>query len=237
MGRRKESGILKDYLIAVTIAVVVALLIRFFLIEAYRIPSHAMRPALESGDTIFVLKSAYNVRMPFSAEPLIRIAPPSRGDVVVFATPTDPDYDYIKRIVALPGDTVQVRNGHVILNGKPLSADPLSSNPCGMQTLPAGPTHLICWEPPSVADFGPTKVPEQSVFVIGDMRSDIRAASSTSLGLSSADSAKFRSWGIIPIVSLKGKALWVWLSVEPGSASRGSWFPQIRFERMLRRIQ
>ncbi len=237
MARRKESGILKDYLIAVTVAVSVALLIRFFLIEAYRIPSHAMRPTLEAGDTIFVSKSAYGMRLPFTRAPLLGQSLPSRGDVVVFATPSDPDYDYIKRVVAVPGDTVEVRDGHVILNSKALSSDPSGSKPCGLQAIPGGPTHAVCWEPPSISGFGPVKVPEQTVFVIGDMRSDIRAAATTSLGLSSADSAKFRSWGMIPVASLKGKALWVWLSIEPGSVSRGSVFPQIRFERMLRRIQ
>ena len=232
----KESGILRDYVIAVSIAVAIAVLIRIFLIEAYRIPSHAMRPTLEAGDTIFVSKSAYGLHFawPWGSH-AVAATTPKRGDVVIFATLADPDYDYIKRVVGLPGDQIQVRNGHVILNGHALSMDPPNGKPCGSQVLPLGPTHEICWEPPSIPDCAPLQIPEQMVFVIGDMRSDAKAATLNTLG--SADSAKFRSWGMIPIASLKGKALWVWLSVEPHSVSRGSLFPQIRFERMLRRIQ
>jgi signal peptidase I len=232
MARRKDEGILRDYLIAVGLAVSIALLIRFFLIEAYRIPSSAMRPTLESGDTIFVAKSAYGLKMPFAGTALTSGSMPERGDVVVFATHGDPDFDYIKRVVAVTGDQVEVRNGLLILNGQALASEDAGNAPCLEETLPGRPPHRICREAPLIPDYGPATVPERSVFVLGDLRSEIRT---TSLG--SVEGAKFKGWGMIRVSALKGKALWIWLSIEPGSIGRGRWFPQIRFERMLRRIQ
>src|SRR6476646_4023800 len=115
-----ESAI-KQYGGAVIAAVIVALFIRFFVIEAYRIPSTSMRPTLEPGDTIFVSKWPFGLRFPWSTDAFTKGRAPTRGEVVVFSSPYEPERDYIKRVVAIPGDTVEMKRGHVILNGKDLT--------------------------------------------------------------------------------------------------------------------
>src|SRR5687767_14523778 len=103
------SQLIRDYGGAILVAVAVALASRFFGIEAYRIPSPAMRPTLEPGDTIFVSKSAFGLRFPGAAAPFTGGRPPARGEIVVYSPPIDPGRDYIKRVIGLPGDSVELR--------------------------------------------------------------------------------------------------------------------------------
>lgn len=206
-------------------AVVVALLIRFFVIEAYRIPSAAMRPTLEPGDTIFVSKWGYWGNRPPA---------PARGDVVVFSPVTENRRDYIKRVIGIPGDTVQLKGGHVLLNGEPLAAEVTTGAAetakkagCASEKFPGGHPFPVCWEPPVIDDFGPEKVPEGDVFLVGDLRSQ-----------GPNDTKKFKTWGVFPIATLRGRARWVWLSLESQSSGiNGGWFPRFRFERMFKRIE
>lgn len=218
--RAATRKIARDYGGAILAAVIIAVFIRIFVIEAYRIPTSAMHPTLEPGDTIFVAKwpLGFNRKV-------------GRGDVLVFAAPTDPDRDYIKRAIAIAGDTVEVRKGHVTLNGKPLTLpDSRKDAACGREQVPAGElarTHDVCWEQPVGEDFGPEKVPEGSVFVLGDLRTQ-----------SPLDLKKRRTWGIIPVALIKGKARWIWLSIEPHDPGMSAVrFPNFRFERMFRRIE
>jgi len=227
---RATRKLIRDYIGTVLIAVSVALTIRFLIIEAYRIPSSAMKPTLEAGDTIFVSKWPYGLRSlgisPGKPEKLI----PKRGAVIVFEGP-DPSgigtQDFIKRVVGLPGDIVQVKDGKITLNRKPL---PLAAGPsatCGEERLTPELQYSVCWEPPIIEDFGPAIIPANQVFVIGDLRSQ-----------PPTDTRKHKSWGLVSINAIKGRAQWIWLSIEPrGRSGQTSWFPQIRFERMLRRIQ
>jgi signal peptidase I len=209
--------IARDYGIAIAAAVTVALLIRFFVIEAYRIPTSAMHPTLEPGDTIFVAK--YPLGFNRKVE---------RGDVLVFTSGSEPARDYIKRAIGLPGDTIEVRKGRVTLNGKPLSLPEEHKNaPCGREMIPGGRAYDVCWEPPINDDFGPEKVPEGSVFVLGDLRSQ-----------SPWDTKKHHSWGMVPLGAVRGKARWIWLSIEPHNVGMSpARFPNFRFDRMFRRIE
>jgi signal peptidase I len=217
--------IARDYGSAILVAVAVALFLRILVVEAYRIPTSAMHPTLEPGDTIFVAKwpLGFNRKV-------------QRGDIVVFSGPTDPDRDYIKRTIAIAGDKVEVKKGRVILNGQAITlpadagAAPLAKDaPCGVEEIP-GPVplkHEICWEPPLNDDFASKIVPADSIFVLGDLRNQ-----------GPADSKKRRTWGIIPVASIKGKAFWIWLSVEPQASGLSPVrFPSFRFERMFRRIE
>jgi signal peptidase I len=225
--------LIRDYGMTIFAAVVVALLIRFFVVEAYRIPSAAMKPTLEPGDTIFVAKWPFGLRIPGFATPLTKGGQPERGDVVVFALPAEPRRDYIKRVLGLPGDEVAVKKGELILNGRTLRVDPASAKPCTAERLPAGRAFEVCSEPPLIEDFGPTKVPAGEVFVVGDFR-----AQNTAEHPDPRRDRHSRGWGLVPISALKGRALWVWLSVEPHTSGvPSSWFPQFRFDRMFRRIQ
>lgn len=211
--------ILKEYGLAIFVAVFVALFLRFFLIEAYRVPSHAMKPTLEPGDTIFVAKYPFGVRFPWSDKVHFTIRAPERGEVIIFSPVNDPTREYIKRVVGLPGDWIEVKNGHVFINDKDLTQGVQKHELCGFENN--GPIRYpVCWEPPILEDISKIRVPDEHLFVLGDLRSIPQ------------DFKKIKPWGIIPMSSLRGSALWVWLSVQPNSP-----FPRIRFERMFRRIQ
>ncbi len=112
-----QKGLLREYLESIGIAVVVALLLRTFVVEAFQIPSGSMVPTLLVGDHIFVSKLAYGLRLPFVDRVVLRSAPPRRGDVIVFANPREPGKDFIKRVVGLPGDVIELRDQILYVNG------------------------------------------------------------------------------------------------------------------------
>lgn len=205
--------IIKDYGIAVIAAILLAFLIRTFLAEAYRIPSSAMRPTLEAGDTVFAHKWNFLFG---SVSNKIR-----RGDVIIFASPKDLRIEYVKRVVALPGEIVEVRNNQLHINGAPVVTHLPEHKTCGTETLSDAVTHGICVEPPNLPHFGPETVPQNAVFVLGDFRNEVQTP---------------QSWGIIPTQSIRAKVSWIWLSIAPRTLGAAP-FPQFRFERMFRRIE
>ncbi len=114
------KSVLREYTESISIAIVIALVLRAFVIEAFKIPSSSMYPTLEINDHIFVSKFIYGVRVPFSERKILQVRPPERGEVAVFMWPCNHDKDYIKRIVALAGDTVEVRCNRLYVNGQPV---------------------------------------------------------------------------------------------------------------------
>ena len=118
---RKSS--LREYAESIGVAVAIALLLRAFVVEAFQIPSGSMIPTLEIGDHIFVSKFSYGIGIPFTHRRLVRFGQPKRGDIIVFRFPLDPDVDYIKRVVALPGEKVEVRKNEIFINGRPMSRE------------------------------------------------------------------------------------------------------------------
>jgi signal peptidase I len=117
------KSVLREYTESIGVAIVIALLLRAFVIEAFKIPSSSMYPTLEIGDHIFVSKFLYGVRIPFSDKKLFQVRPPRRGEVAVFLWPCDYERDYIKRIVAVANDTVEVRCDVLYINGKAVPSD------------------------------------------------------------------------------------------------------------------
>jgi signal peptidase I len=177
------------------VIVMIVLLIRTFVAQAYNIPSGSMKPTLLVGDFILVNKLVY------------RFSEPQRGDIVVFKYPIDPNIDFIKRIIALPGEEVEVRNNQVFINGKPL---PLTEVGRGEENgvrkviyeevLPEGIKHKVQFYedfPFSRRDFGPVVVPPNHYFVMGDNRDN------------SEDS---RYWGFLPRENIVGKAFVIYFS-------------------------
>jgi signal peptidase I len=223
-GRKNSIRTLLEYGLTIFAAVLIALFIRFYLLEAYRIPSAAMRPALLPGDTIFVSKMGY-APFPWAAggKPPV----PGRGEVVIYSLKQDPTLNFIKRVIGVPGDTVMMREGHVILNGKPLRTSKASDTECFNETTPESRTYVACKDKPALEDFGPEKVPAGSVFVIGDLRAQGKG-----------ENRKTRHWGIVPVSSIKGKALWIWLSLQPREINEPrKILPHVRWSRMFRSIQ
>ncbi len=180
----------REYGEALVIALVLALVIRAFLVQAFSIPSGSMQPTLLIGDYLLVNKFSYGVRNPFTNKVLIPISTPRRGDIVVFIFPQDPTKDYIKRVIGLPGDKVQVINKKIYLNDK------IYETPQAVYDDPNIIPHTNALEPPR-DNFGPVVVPPNAYFVMGDNRDH------------SYDS---RFWGFVPMDALKGKALVIYFS-------------------------
>lgn len=184
----KPKSRLRENVEAIVVAVILAMFIRTFVVQAFKIPSGSMKETLQIGDHILVNKFIYGVKLPFLQTTIIPVKNPARGDIVVFEFPEDPDKDFIKRVVGVAGDVVEVRNKQVYVNGE-LQMDTFS-----IHTDP----HTF---PPRVQprDFlGPITVPPDSLFVMGDNRDH------------SYDS---RYWGFVKLKAVKGKAFiiyWSW---------------------------
>ena len=181
----------REYGESLFIAIILALVLRAFLVQAFSIPSGSMQLTLLIGDYLLVSKFGYGIRNPFSNKVWIPIGTPERGDVVVFIFPQDPTKDYIKWVIGLPGDRIQIINKKVYVNGKHYETpqavydDPLIIPP------PQSPT-----ESPR-DNLGPVVVPAQSYFCMGDNRDH------------SYDS---RFWGFVPMDNLRGKAIIIYFS-------------------------
>ncbi len=153
--RTKRKSVIREYAEAIVIAVLLALFIRTFIVQAFKIPSGSMKPTLLVGDHILVNKFIYGVKIPFTDKSLIELSQPKRGDVVVFKYPLDTKKDYIKRVIGLPGDKVELVNKKLLINGRP-TADPHAS-------------YSIYG---NLRNFGPVSVPVDHLFVMGDNRDE-----------------------------------------------------------------
>lgn len=184
----KTKSRLRENIEAIALAVILALFIRTFVVQAFKIPSGSMKQTLLIGDHILVNKFIYGVKLPLIGKTVIPVSEPKRGDIIVFKFPEDPDKDFIKRVVALPGDVVEIRDKDVWINGKK------ENHPFGYHTDPV----VIPGGNQPRDNFGPVTVPKGSLFVLGDNRDH------------SYDS---RFWGYVDLKAVKGKAFiiyWSW---------------------------
>jgi signal peptidase I len=192
---------------AIVIAVVLALFIRTFIVQAFKIPSGSMQPTLLIGDHILVSKFLYGVGIPFTDMKLLDIKKPARGDVIVFVYPEDESKDYIKRVIGLPGDTIKIIDKQIFLNGSPYH------DSFGVYD---DPRILARGQFNSTRDnFGPATVPPGALFVMGDNRDH------------SSDS---RFWGFVSIKKVRGKAFIIYWSWE-------KMFKNFRISRLGRLIE
>ncbi len=183
-------------------ATAVALSVRLFLIEDYRVFSDSMSPGLLSGDLIFVNKSQFNVRVPFSAYEILKFRRPQRGEVVAFTLPDHGMETYVKRVVALEGDEVSIQDGVLFINGNRAGYGdlPNAGTHVRWESVEKGESYPVVWERSRIPNYGPVQVPQGHFFALGDNR------------IKSVDS---RSWGPIPYSCLKGKVSLIWMSIGP----------------------
>lgn len=180
--------------------------IRSFLFESFKIPSGSMVPTLEIGDHIFVSKFDYGLNIPFTKWELVKWSQPKRGDIVVFLFPKDESLHYVKRVIGVPGDTIEFRGRELFINGQKATLEKVGKDAEGeiFEEELDGKKHLLRYLPPKEAGFIDMKqkevIPPDKFFVVGDNRDQ------------SYDS---RSWGLISRENIKGKARIIWLSVKP----------------------
>ncbi len=192
---KKQKSVLREYAEAIIIALLLALFIRTFIVQAFKIPSGSMLPTLLIGDHLLVNKFVYGVRIPFKDQDniLIPFREPESGDIIVFKYPKDPRLDYIKRVVAVGGDKIEIRNKRIWINGEAFD------DPYGVFTD----ARIIPQEEGPRDNIAPRKVPEGKLFVIGDNRDN------------SFDS---RFWGFVDLDAVRGKAFiiyWSWDVQKP----------------------
>lgn len=167
--RLRPRSILKE-IVPILVAVAVVLVTRSSFADHYVVPSGSMEPTVQVGDQVCVSKIAYGLRVPASHAYVVRGSAPARGDVVVLASPTDGEV-LLKRVVAVPGDDVEVGSGHVTINGVPA---PVSERDGGLVEDLGGRTHPLGAEYGGGPDFGPTRVPADRFLVLGDNRGNSR---------------------------------------------------------------
>lgn len=209
-------------------AVLLFLVLRAFLVEAYKIPSGSMEGTLLVGDFLLVNKLVYGAEIPFAGRRLPAVRHPQYGDVVVFQEPGDPSRNLVKRLIGLPGDTIEMRNGMLWRNGVVQheqyvvrtrdGVDPLNPAFAWQQNfivrraqLEGRPYH------PTRDNWGPLVVPTRHLFMLGDNRDK------------SWDS---RYWGFVPDTLVRGTPLIVYYSFEPDSSVAAPWITDIRWSRM-----
>lgn len=204
----RHEPVLVEYARSFFPIVFIVLLLRSFLVEPFRIPSASMMPTLLIGDFILVNKFAYGIRLPVLNDKILEVGEPERGDIVVFRFPRDPNVDYIKRVIGLPGDRISYYGKQVYLNGKPVKTTSLGHyQGVGQGKDMTGSLHLIEEIPDAEHNIlvmpGPSGregdfyVPEGHYFVMGDNRDN------------SNDS---RYWGTVPEANLVGKAFMIWMN-------------------------
>ena len=185
MGKKK---FIKEYIEPIVIAILIALFIRAFIVQAFKIPSSSMEPTLLVGDYLLVYKFIYGVRIPYSDIKFFEYKKPKRGDIIVFIFPKDRKKDFIKRVIGTEGEKVEIVQNKIYVNDKVID------DPWGHYSEEK--TGWARYLQP-MERFGPVIVPKDSLFVLGDNRDN------------SQDS---RFWGFVNKAAVKGKALIIYFS-------------------------
>ncbi|OGP52646.1 MAG: signal peptidase I [Deltaproteobacteria bacterium RBG_13_52_11] len=183
MPKVKQKSKVREYAETLIIALVIALFVRTFVVQAFKIPSGSMEPTLLVGDHILVNKFMYGIRIPLIGKKVFPLSKPRRGDVIVFIFPNDRSKDFIKRVIGLPGEKVEIRERKIYIN------DRLIEDPWGV---------FSSWGLSAGDNYGPKEVPPGFLLVLGDNRDN------------SQDS---RYWGFVPLDDVLGKAFimyWSW---------------------------
>ncbi|MDQ7787701.1 MAG: signal peptidase I [Thermodesulfovibrionales bacterium] len=187
---KDKKKLLWEYVEAIATALILALIIRAYIVQAFKIPSGSMIPTLLIGDHILVNKFLYGTKIPFTDTKILEFRKPEKGDIIVFKYPENPEKDFIKRVVATAGDIVEERNKIVYVNGNPRTEPYVQHSDMNIRARSMDPRD----------NFGPITIPPNKVFVMGDNRDQ------------SYDS---RYWGFVDRKSIRGKALLIYWSWNP----------------------
>ena len=206
MGKKK---FIKEYLEPIVVAIIIALFIRTFIIQAFKIPSSSMEPTLLVGDHLLVSKFIYGIEVPFTGTKLFQWKNPKRGDIVVFIYPKDRSKDFIKRVIGTEGEKVEVVRNKVYIN------DELLDDRWGHYQ---GESSWARYLQP-MERFGPVIVPKDSLFVLGDNRDN------------SQDS---RFWGFVNINAVRGKAFVIYFSWDRQAQDLLGKIRWTRFAKLIR---
>jgi signal peptidase I len=226
-------GLFLEWAKSFTIAIVLFLFVRTFLVEAFKIPSGSMEKTLLVGDFLLVNKMVYGAEVPFTGKHLPAIRHPQRGDVIVFQWPVDPSKNFVKRLVGVPGDTLMMTSGDLYVNGvrhsepyvshsEPPDIDPVSTEFEWQKQYLVRTAEAATRTPPSRNNWGPIVVPKDEYFVLGDNRDN------------SLDS---RYWKFVPDSLIRGRPMFVYYSYDPDSLDRMSWLTRIRWTRIGERVR
>jgi len=186
---KKLKSKVYEYAEAIIIAILIAVVVRTFIVQAYKIPSRSMLPTLLVGDHLLVNKFIYGVKVPFLRNTIIPVTNPQRGDIVVFIYPNDRSKDFIKRVIGVSGDKIEIKNKIIFINGKQYS------DAYGIYNDNI--TYPASMQPRD--NYGPVTVPNGSLFVMGDNRDE------------SLDS---RFWGFVDLKDVEGKAFIIYFSLN-----------------------
>ena len=220
-----------EVLRSVALAVVILVVVRTLVVEAFKIPTSSMEGTLLAGDFLLVNKAVFGAEIPGVGMALPALAAPDRGEVIVFHPPHEPGKHYVKRLVGMPGDTLKMRDKQLFLNGRPVY-EPYArhSDQDGDAIHPA-----MAWQSrflvdgprpgryrPSRDNWGPIVIPVERYFVLGDNRDN------------SEDS---RYWGLVRREDIKGRPWIVYYSSSPGLTPGLGWLREVRWERIGGRIR
>ncbi len=208
-----KKSVIREYTETLIIAVILALFVRTWVFQAFKIPTGSMEHNLLIGDHLIVNKMVFAPTLTGFERAILPDRPIKRGDIVVFKFPQDPERDFVKRVIGLPGDRLELHRKQVFING---------------QAIPQPYVEFL--EPPSTdgppkvddlrEEYGPVTVPTDQYFMMGDNRDN------------SQDS---RYWGFMPLSYVKGEALFIYYSFEE-NASPAQFFSATRWNRILRRV-
>lgn len=210
-----QKSTLREYFESIVVAVILALFVRTFVFQAFKIPTGSMKPNLLVGDHLLVNKFIFAPTATAIERALLPMRPIERGDVVVFKFPEEPERDFIKRVIGLPGDALELKNQTIHINGMPL-IEPYAH----YLFPPMGDGQADTFD--LRRKYGPVTVPAGHYFMMGDNRDD------------SQDS---RYWGFLPASYVKGRALFIYWSFDtPDDGSSPTSFLGVRWDRLLHQI-
>lgn len=215
-----------EWLRSILVALALFLVIRAFLVEAFKIPTASMENTLLVGDFLVVNKAVFGAGVPGTSLRLPAFAEPQRGDVIVFSPPHDPGKNYVKRVVGVPGEVLEMRAKKLYVNDEPLGepyarhGDPRRDEFHPDMVWQAGflaAGHKAPSYRPTRDNWGPIRVPRNSYFVLGDNRDN------------SEDS---RYWGFVDQESVRGRPWFVYYSFDPGGGGAVPWVREVRWGRI-----